>query len=260
MLAIIGGTGLTALANLEITRREVVRTPYGEPSGHLTFGEIKTGEQKAEVIFLARHGYGHTIPPHEVNYRANIWALHSLGVTRVLAVNSVGGVAANLGPGAIAVPDQIIDYTYGRKHTFFEGDKPVTHIDFTFPYCNRARLLYLAAAKATGINVVDNGVIGVTQGPRLETLAEVNRMERDGCTMVGMTTAPEAALAREMDLSYATLALSMNHAAGRGTSSDGIKLEDAEAVLKIGMEKIRTVLAKTVELHAAMPANMRGFK
>lgn len=260
MLAIIGGTGLTNLTNLEITRREVVRTPYGEPSGHLTFGEINIGSQKAEVIFLARHGYGHTIPPHEVNYRANIWALHSLGVKRVLAVNSVGGVAANLGPGQIAVPDQIIDYTYGRKHTFFEGDKPVTHIDFTFPYCHRARLLYLAAAKATGISVVDHGVLGVTQGPRLETRAEINRMERDGCTMVGMTTAPEAALARELDLSYATLALSMNHAAGRGSSSDGIKLEDAEAVLKIGMEKIRTILAKAVELHAAMPAEVRGFK
>ncbi len=260
MLAIIGGTGLTNLANLDITRREVVRTPYGEPSGHLTIGELKTGAQKAEVIFLARHGYGHTIPPHEVNYRANIWALHSLGATRVLAVNSVGGVAANMGPGVIAVPDQIIDYTSGRKHTFFEGDKPVTHIDFTFPYCSRARLLYLAAAKAAGIPIEDSGVLGVTQGPRLETRAEVNRMERDGCTMVGMTTAPEAALARELDLSYATLALSMNHAAGRGTSSDGIKLEDAEAILKVGMEKIRTLLAKAVELHSAMPAEVRGFK
>jgi 5'-methylthioadenosine phosphorylase len=260
MLAIIGGTGLTNLTNLEITRREIVRTPYGEPSGHLTFGHIATGNTKADVIFLARHGYGHTIAPHEVNYRANLWALHSLGVTRVLAVNSVGGVAANLGPGAIGVPDQLIDYTHSRKHTFFEGDKPVTHIDFTFPYCDRARSLYLAAAKVAGISVVDHGVLGVTQGPRLETRAEVNRMERDGCTMVGMTTLPEASLAREMELSYATLALSMNHAAGRGSSADGIKLEDAEAVLKIGMEKIRAILAKAVELHAAMPADQRGLK
>lgn len=260
MLAIIGGTGLTNLENLEIKRREVIRTPYGEPSGHLTYGEIALTHAKAEVIFLARHGYGHTIPPHEVNYRANIWALQSVGVTRVLAVNSVGGVAANLGPGEIGVPDQVIDYTYGRKHTFFEGGAPVTHIDFTFPYCQRARLLYLAAAKAVQIPVVENGVLGVTQGPRLETLAEVNRMERDGCTMVGMTTMPEAALARELDLSYATLALSMNHAAGRGLSADGIKLGDADAVLKIGMEKIRMVLAKAVELHAAMPRDVRGLK
>jgi 5'-deoxy-5'-methylthioadenosine phosphorylase len=260
MLAIIGGTGLTNLANLEITHQEFVRTPYGEPSGHLTYGEITTGNAKAKVIFLARHGYGHTIPPHEVNYRANIWALHSVGVTRVLAVNSVGGVAANMGPGVIAVPDQLIDYTYGRKHTFFEGDEPVTHIDFTDPYCPRARKLYLEAAKALNINVLDSGVLGVTQGPRLETRAEINRMERDTCTMVGMTTLPEAALAREMGLSYATLALSMNHAAGRGTSSNGIKLEDAEAVLKVGMEKIRTILARAVELHAALPASEKGFK
>ncbi len=260
MLAIIGGTGLTNLENLEIKRREIVRTPYGDPSGHLTFGEIAIGSSKAEVIFLARHGYGHTIAPHEVNYRANLWALQSVGVTRVLAVNSVGGVAANLGPGELVVPDQVIDYTYGRKHTFFEGDAPVTHIDFTFPYCQRARLLYLAAAKAIDVRIVESGVLGVTQGPRLETLAEVNRMERDGCTMVGMTTAPEASLARELDLSYATLALSMNHAAGRGSSADGVKLGDADAVLKIGMEKVRRILAKAVELHAAMPAAVRGFK
>jgi 5'-deoxy-5'-methylthioadenosine phosphorylase len=259
MLAIIGGTGLTNLTNLEITRREIVRTPFGEPSGHLTFGEIAAGSKRAEVIFLARHGYGHTIAPHEVNYRANLWALQSLGVTRVLAVNSVGGVAANMGPGVIAVPDQLIDYTYGRKHTFFEGDKPVTHIDFTFPFCDRARQLYLAAARAANVSVLESGVLGVTQGPRLETRAEVNRMERDGCTMVGMTSLPEASLARELDLSYATLALSMNHAAGRGTSADGIKLEDAEAVLKGGMEKIRAILAKAVEMHAALPAGERGL-
>lgn len=260
MLAIIGGTGLTNLENLEIKRREVIRTPYGEPSGHLTYGEVAVGSTRAEVIFLARHGYGHTIPPHEVNYRANIWALHSVGVTRVLAVNSVGGVAANMGPGVIGVPDQVIDYTYGRKHTFFEGGAPVTHIDFTFPYCQLARLLYLAAAKAVGIATIEGGVLGVTQGPRLETLAEVNRMERDGCTMIGMTTLPEASLARELELSYATLALSMNHAAGRGSSAEGIKLEDADAVLKVGMEKVRRILAKAVELHAAMPAAKRGFK
>ena len=260
MLAIIGGTGLTDLANLQITRREVVRTPYGEPSGHLTFGHIAQGTAKAEVIFLARHGYGHTIAPHEVNYRANIWALHSVGVTRVLAVNSVGGVSAEMGPGVIAVPNQLIDYTSGRRHTYFEGDAPVTHIDFTFPYCNRARKLYLDAAKAAGIAVVEQGVLGVTQGPRLETQAEVNRLERDGCSMVGMTSMPEASLAREMGMSYATLALSMNHAAGRGTSSQGIKLEDADAVLKVGMAKVRTILAKAVEMHAAMPTSQQGFK
>jgi len=256
LLAIIGGTGLTNLPNLEITNKEVVRTPYGDPSGYLTYGRIGA----ATVVFLARHGYGHTLPPHEVNYRANIWALKSVGVVRVLAVNAVGGVAANLGPGMMAVPDQVIDYTYSRKHTFFEGDSPVTHIDFTDPYCSRARVLYLAAAKAANIDVIENGTLGVTQGPRLETRAEVERLARDGCTMVGMTTMPEASLAREQDLSYATLALSMNHAAGLGSSAEGIKLADADAVLKVGMEKVKLILARAVELHSAMPAEVRGYK
>jgi len=244
------------LPNLEITNKEVVRTPYGDPSGYLTYGRIGA----ATVVFLARHGYGHTLPPHEVNYRANIWALKSVGVVRVLAVNAVGGVAANLGPGMMAVPDQVIDYTYSRKHTFFEGDSPVTHIDFTDPYCSRARVLYLAAAKAANIDVIENGTLGVTQGPRLETRAEVERLARDGCTMVGMTTMPEASLAREQDLSYATLALSMNHAAGLGSSAEGIKLADADAVLKVGMEKVKLILARAVELHSAMPAEVRGYK
>jgi len=256
LLAIIGGTGLTNLPNLEITNKEVVRTPYGDPSGYLTYGRI--GD--AVVVFLARHGYGHTLPPHEVNYRANIWALKSVGVTRVMAVNAVGGVAENMGPGVLAVPDQVIDYTYGRKHTFFEGDSPVTHIDFTDPYCPLARLLYLGAAKAAAIAVLESGTLGVTQGPRLETRAEVSRLARDGCTMVGMTTMPEAALAREEGLSYATLALSMNHAAGLGTSSAGIKLADADAVLEVGMEKVKIILARAVEMHAAMPADVRGLK
>ncbi len=255
MLAIIGGTGLTNLANLEITRREIVRTPYGEPSGHLTFGRI--GE--AEMLFLARHGYAHTIAPHEVNYRANIWALHHAGATRVLAVNAVGGIDRDMGPGALCVPDQLIDYTHGRKHTFFEGDEPVTHIDATFPFCERARQLWLSAAKSAEQPVISSGVIGVMQGPRLETRAEILRLGRDGCTMVGMTTMPEATLAREKQLSYAMLALSMNHAAGLGSSSSGIKLADADAVLAAGMTKVRAILARAVALHAAMPTAEQGM-
>lgn len=255
MLAIIGGTGLTNLANLEITRREVVRTPYGEPSGHLTFGHIGS----AEMIFLARHGYAHTLPPHEVNYRANIWALHQAGASRIIAVNAVGGIAEDMGPGVLAVPDQIIDYTYGRKQTFYEGEEPVTHVDFTFPFCERGRRLLLTAAHAVAIPTRQSGVIGVMQGPRLETRAEVMKLGRDGCTMIGMTTMPEAGLAREKNLSYAMLALSMNHAAGLATSSSGIRLADAEAVLAKGMEKVRLILAKVVELHSALPATERGL-
>ena len=255
MLAIIGGTGLTNLANLKITGREVVRTPYGEPSGHLTFGHIGS----AEMIFLSRHGYAHTLPPHEVNYRANIWALHKAGATRVIAVNAVGGIAASMSPGALAVPDQIIDYTHSRKQTFFEGEEPVTHVDFTFPFCERGRQLLLAAARSAVVPALETGVIGVMQGPRLETRAEIKRLERDGCTMVGMTTMPEAALAREKHLSYAMLALSMNHAAGLGSSSSGIKLVDADTVLAAGMEKVRLIIAKAVEMHAALPVSERGL-
>ena len=256
MLAIIGGSGLTQLSNLDVTHRLAVRTPYGEPSGALTFGRIAG----AEVVFLARHGYGHTIPPHEVNYRANIWALAKAGARRVIAVNAVGGVSAEMGPGVLAVPDQLIDYTWGRKHTYFESEAPVTHVDFTFPFCETGRLLLLAAATACKVPVLEGGTVGVMQGPRLETQAEIRRLARDGCSMVGMTTMPEAALAREQKLSYATLALSMNHAAGLGSSAEGIKLADAEAVLATGMEKVRLILARVVELHSAMPAHQQGME
>ena len=246
MLAIIGGTGLSKLANLEITRREIVRTPYGEPSGPLTYGRIG----KCEVVFLARHGYGHRLAPHEVNYRANVWALHANGIRRIIAVNSVGGIAAHLGPGVIAVPDQIIDCTHGRLHTFFEGtDVAVRHIDFTYPYCPNARQLCLAAAKAAGAKVLSGGVYAATQGPRLETAAEINRLERDGATMVGMTGMPEAALARELDLSYAALVLSVNHAAGRGSSAEVIDMQSIQAVLESGMVVVRKILEQAVALH-----------
>lgn len=255
MLAIIGGTGLANLANLVITRREVVRTPYGEPSGHLTYGRIGA----AEMVFLARHGYAHSFAPHEVNYRANVWALASVGVKRIIAVNAVGGIAPALGPGALCVPDQIIDYTQGRKHTYFEGGEPVTHIDFTEPFCARARRMLLDAAYGANLPIIDGGTLGVTQGPRLETRAEVLRLKNDGCALVGMTSMPEAALAREKQLSYATLALSMNHAAGLGTSADGIKLAEADQVLAAGMEKVRAILERAVALHAALPASEEGL-
>ncbi len=243
MLAIIGGSGLTQLANLEITHRQVIRTPYGEPSGPLTFGRI----QAREIIFLARHGYGHTIPPHEVNYRANIWALHSQGVKDVVAVNSVGGIHARLAPGVIAIPDQILDYTYGRKHTFFEGaDRPVTHVDFTHPYCEALRARCIAAAKRSRIELESDGVYAAVQGPRLETKAEIDRLERDGATMVGMTGMPEAALAREMELCYAAITVVANHAAGRGASSEKIELAAIYAVLEEGMAKVRHILEALV--------------
>ena len=244
MLAIIGGSGLTKLANLQETRRKVSRTPYGEPSGPLTFGRIG----KSEVVFLARHGYGHTIAPHEVNYRANLWALKDAGVDAVVSVASVGSIDVRLKPGALVVPDQIIDYTWGRPSTFFEGpDAAVTHIDFTHPYSAPLRQRILGAARACGEIVADGGVYGATQGPRLETAAEINRMERDGADLVGMTGMPEAALARELGLEYAAIAVVANYAAGRVESEQAIPLERIGAILDEGMGRVRRIIEKHCE-------------
>jgi len=247
MLGIIGGSGLTQLSNLEITRREVVRTPYGEPSGALTFGALNGHE----VVFIARHGYGHTIPPHAVNYRANIWAMHAQGVSGLVSVASVGGIRADLKPGALAIPHQIIDYTYGREHTFFDGpEQPVTHTDFTQPYCQALREELLKAAPREKISIVDGGVYGATQGPRLETSAEVNRLERDGADMVGMTGMPEAALARETGLCYASVAVVANWAAGRGDSTETVNFDAIRTCLEEAMVKVRALLARLVDNHA----------
>ncbi|HLX24630.1 MAG TPA: S-methyl-5'-thioinosine phosphorylase [Usitatibacter sp.] len=246
MIAVIGGSGLTQLANLEITHRKIVRTPYGEPSGPLTFGKIG----KHEAVFLARHGYGHTLAPHEINYRANLWAIQAQQVTQVVAVCTVGGIASALGAGAIVVPDQIIDYTWGRPSTFFEGaEQPVTHIDFTHPYDARLRRLALDSARDLGIAAVDGGTYAATQGPRLETKAEIDRLERDGATMVGMTGMPEAALARELGLSYAHLAVVVNPAAGRGSSANTVSLEDIAKVMDRTMGSVRLIVARMVERH-----------
>ncbi len=239
MLAILGGTGLTKLPGLTITHRQVVRTPYGEPSGALTFGEL----EGHPVIFLARHGYGHTIPPHLVNYRANLWALASQKVTHVAAIASVGGIHPEMGPGRLAVPDQIIDYTWGREHTFAVYDgRPVTHLDFTWPYCEDMRQRLMQALERAGEDYLDGGTYGCTQGPRLETKAEIDRMARDGADMVGMTGMPETYLAKEIGLCYATLAVSVNWAAGRGDSNETISAEAIEVTLDQAVERIRRVL------------------
>jgi 5'-deoxy-5'-methylthioadenosine phosphorylase len=239
--AIIGGTGLTRLQGLEITRRETLETPYGEPSATLAIGSL----HGRELVFLARHGDRHTIPPHRVNYRANLWALKHLGIRRVISVCAVGGITQAAGPGTIMIPDQIIDYTWGRAHTLFEdGLDAVTHIDFTEPYCEVLRQLLLAAAGRAGVAAVAKGTYGATQGPRLETAAEINRMERDGCDIVGMTGMPEASLARELGLCYAACAVSANAAAGRGPGP--ITMDDIEATLQDGMQRVLRILEQAI--------------
>lgn len=236
-LAIIGGTGLTSLKNLQLEQREVVHTPYGEPSGPLVHGKL--GE--TDVVFLPRHGSGHTIPPHRINYRANLWALKEQGVTQVIAVNAVGGIREDMGPGTLVVPNQIIDYTCGRSNTYFEdGLESVVHIDFTAPYCQELRTILIESAQSAGVEVIDGGTYAATQGPRLETAAEIQRLQRDGCDLVGMTGMPEAALARELELCYAAFAVVANWGAGKVEGE--ITMEAIEACLGEGMQKVRSSL------------------
>lgn len=247
MFGIIGGSGLAKLAALQAPRRQVMRTPYGEPSGALTFGTL-AGQP---IVFLARHGYGHTLAPHEINYRANIWALKELGVEGVFAMASVGGIRADLGPRSLLVPHQILDYTHSRMATFFEGGAgTVTHIDFTEPYTQRLRERLIAAAGRAGEAVVDGGVYACMQGPRLETAAEINRLERDGADVVGMTGMPEATLAREAGLEYATLSVVVNHAAGRGDSRHHVELAQLDEVLRQVMVRAVRVLEHAVAREA----------
>ena len=240
-VAIIGGTGLTSLNGLEIDGREIVQTPFGEPSGPLVRGNL-AGHQ---IYFLPRHGAAHTIPPHQINYRANIWALKAAGVEQVIAVNAVGGIREDMQPGTLIIPDQVIDYTVSRTNTFFEeGLKQVVHIDFTEPYCESLRQDIISAADNSSINVIKDGTYAATQGPRLETAAEVNRLENDGCHLVGMTGMPEAALAREQELCYASISVVANLAAGRGT--EGLTMEIIEKNLNEGMGKVRQLLEAVI--------------
>ncbi|HEX5122817.1 MAG TPA: S-methyl-5'-thioinosine phosphorylase [Rhodanobacteraceae bacterium] len=212
-LAVVGGTGLYRFPGLEDIERHHVDTPYGKPSGDTVVGTI-AGKR---VAFLARHGEGHSIAPHRINYRANVWTLHRLGVHRIVGINAVGGIREDMGPRVLVVPDQIIDYTSGRLTSFCDAEgAEVKHIDFSEPYSAPLRAALLAAARKAGVPVVDGGCYGATQGPRLETRAEIARMKRDGCDLVGMTGMPEAALARELGCEYACLALVANWAAGCG--------------------------------------------
>jgi 5'-methylthioinosine phosphorylase len=242
-LAIIGGTGLTTLEGLRIKQRKIVKTPYGVPSSALVYGELGGHP----LVFLARHGHGHTIPPHQINYRANVWALKHIGVTHAIAVASVGGIHAEMLPEHLVIPHQLIDYSYGRAHTFFDSDlEYVTHVDFTHPYCEALRLKLIEAGKQAQVIVHPQGVYAATQGPRLETSAEINRMERDGCDLVGMTGMPEAVLMRELDMCYAACAVVANKAAGRGP--DTLTIADIKASLEHGMKNVRRLLSCAIPL------------
>lgn len=244
MLGIIGGSGLNRIAELETSRRVTVNTPFGEPSAALTVGRL----HGVEAVFLARHGDGHTIAPHRINYRANIHALHAQGVRDVIAVATVGGIHDELGPGTLLVPDQIIDYTHSRDSTFFDGvAQPLQHIDFTRPFHGSLRGRLLQAGTDSGESLHDGGVYGATQGPRLETAAEINRMARDGADVVGMTGMPEAALAREIGIDYAMLCVVVNTAAGRGANAEGVAIAEINAVAEAAMRRVAIILGSVVQ-------------
>ncbi len=237
LTAIIGGTGLTRLPEFKILNREKINTIWGEPSSDLIHGRL----YGAEIVFLARHGEMHTLPPHRINYRANIQALKEAGVNAIIAAAAVGGIRADMGPGKLIVPDQIIDYTYGRAGTFFEDSLDhVTHIDFTRPYTQALREKLLDAGFRAGLRVIDGGVYACTQGPRLETAAEIARLERDGGDLVGMTGMPEAALARELDIDYACCAVVANWAAGK--TEHEITMKEIEEHLGKGMADLARLL------------------
>lgn len=234
-LGLIGGTGLDAWGDPELELSTV--TPYGAASCEPRSFSLPG----VRLLFIPRHGPHHDIAPHEVNYRANVWALKEAGATDIIAVNAVGGITARFGTGALALPDQLVDYTWGRAHTYSSGpDSGLQHIDFTHPFSAALRAALASAAEQAGITLLEGGCIGVTQGPRLETAAEIRRMERDGCDLVGMTTMPEAALAAELGLRYAAIAMVVNRAAGKG--DEAIDIADVEAEAAKGAASIRKIL------------------
>lgn len=245
MIGIIGGSGVSKLAELDMLSERLVQTPFGDPSGVIEMGRMGN----CEVGFISRHGHPHHIPPHEINYRANLWGMMQCGASRILAINAVGGIHEDLDAGTIVVPDQIIDYTWGRKQTFFDKDLPmgtfsVTHVDFTEPFDRELRAALLNAGSVVGVPMVDGGTYAATQGPRLETAAEIDRLERDGCSIVGMTGMPEAALARELGIGYASIALVVNRAAGRGEGI--VSMDEISANLDAGLGDVHRVLKQTL--------------
>lgn len=244
-IAVIGGTGMNTWPGLEIIKRLESYTTYGKPSSPLIVGRIAG----TEAVFLARHGEGHKIPPHAINYRANLKALAEAGVQQIIAIAAVGAIAPWFAPGEVAVPTDLIDYSHGRAHTYSDGEhgSKLEHVELTHPYTPALRSALFSAAAVTGVKISGEGVMAVTQGPRLETPAEIQRLKRDGCDLVGMTGMPEAALAAELGIAYACLAVSVNWAAGLSPAGAGIH-DEIHASIEAGMSKVRAILA------AALPA------
>jgi len=251
-VAVIGGTGMNQWPGLDVKERLQIDTPYGAPSAPLLLGKV----YGIQALFLARHGEGHRIPPHAINYRANLWALKQAGARTIVAIAAVGAIAPWLPPGTVAVPADLIDYTWGREHSYSDGvNAELQHVEFTEPYSERVRRELLHGALAARIDIAEGGVMGVTQGPRLESTAEIKRLKRDGCDMVGMTGMPEAGLARELGLDYASLAVSVNWAAGLGSGDIHGEIHQS---IEEGMGKVRTILERALPALRARDEEMGG--
>jgi 5'-methylthioinosine phosphorylase len=244
-IAIIGGTGLNQFSDILSSEKIELSTPYGAPSGKIE----KIGLHAGDVYFLARHGQPHYLPPHQINYQANIHALHQLGVTDIIAVNAVGGITHKAPTGQLNIPDQLIDYTWGRAHTYSQQEQgnpllTVQHIDFSQPFNEGLRQTLIEQGNVLGLPVSNLGTYAVTQGPRLETAAEITKYERDGCDIVGMTAMPEAALAKELNIRYASICLVVNPAAGK--TDKEITMDDIRTVVNTGMEQVTQLINQAV--------------
>jgi 5'-deoxy-5'-methylthioadenosine phosphorylase len=252
-ISIIGGSGFYNLGEDFVEdSKSFVETPYGVTSAEI----IRGSWQNQPVVFLARHGESHRIPPHQINYRANLYALKLQGVTHVIAVNAVGGISSEFKPKTIALPDQIIDYSWGREHTYSDADNAeIHHIDFTYPYSSSLRAMIVESGKQSNITIQASGVYGCTNGPRLETKAEIIKMSRDGCDMIGMTGMPEAALARELGIEYASIALVVNWCAGvnepensgQESADTEITMKKIMRILEQGLEPVKQLILSTLK-------------
>ena len=265
-LAIIGGSLFNEPGNFIRVKEEQIKTPFGEPSGAFISGTITAPPSgllaeyrpsmdinDVEVVFLNRHGHSHHLAPHQINYRANMFALKRLEVTHIIAVTAVGGITENMSPMKWVVPDQVIDYTYGRMQTYNDGNESeVKHIDFSYPFDGFLRDKLITALDKESCVYERQATYGVTQGPRLETIAEIKRMQRDGCDIVGMTAMPEATLARELEMNYATLSLVVNWAAGKGVSpaqqAEVISMDEIKQRIVDGNEIIEKLISHVVSL------------
>ena len=243
-IGVIGGSGFYEF--LTASERVSITTPFGDPSDDVVIGDL----EGRRVAFLARHGQGHRFPPHRVNYRANLWALRSVGVRQVLAPCAVGSLKPEHGPGTIVVPDQVVDRTWGRDHTIYDGVGPVVHVGFSDPYCPRGRAAAVNAGRAAGKRVVDSGTLVVVNGPRFSSRAESRWHQQAGWTVVGMTGMPEASIARELAICFTTIALVTDHDAGV-EGGEAVTHEEVLRVFARNINDLKVVLRSTI---VAMPA------